>query len=165
MLNKLNTLLIFSSNSCNMCSLQHKNRHTKTNESDRREVVKQEKQKKYGYYRSRMLMHLQNTGALTMQFYSDSDAWLLRQKLNAAQKQWPSKTVSELVAVIRRLPQWINLQRSECINYGIQGSNILLCYNVQNFLWKPKCMPNSKNLCLIQNLQMEVTKYYKRKVL
>lgn len=54
-----------------MCSLQNKNRHTKNNESDRKEIVKQEKQKKYGNYRSRMLMHLQNTGALTTQFYSD----------------------------------------------------------------------------------------------
>ena len=33
----------------------------------------------------------------------------------------PSETVSEFAAAIRRLAQRINLPRSECINYFIQG--------------------------------------------
>lgn len=58
--------------------------------------------------------------ALKTQFHSDSDVWLLRQKLNE-RKQLPSETVSEFAAAIRRLAQRINLPRSECINYFIQG--------------------------------------------
>ena len=55
--------------------------------------------------------------ALKTQFHSDSDVWLL---LNE-RKQLPSETVSEFAAAIRRLAQRINLPRSECINYFIQG--------------------------------------------
>ena len=58
--------------------------------------------------------------ALKTQFHSDSDESLLRQKLNE-RKQLLSETVSEFAAAIRRLAQRINLPRSKCINYFIQG--------------------------------------------
>ena len=57
---------------------------------------------------------------LKTQFHSDSDVWLLRQKLNE-RKQLPSETVSEFAAAIRRLAQRINLPHSESINHFIQG--------------------------------------------
>ena len=60
------------------------------------------------------------TEALKKHFHSDSDVWLLRQKLNE-RKQLPTESVSEFAAGIRRLGQRINLPRSECINYFIQG--------------------------------------------
>ena len=59
-------------------------------------------------------------GALKSQFHSDLDAWLVWQNLNE-RKQLPSETVSEVAVAIRRLAQRINLPRSECINYFIQG--------------------------------------------
>ena len=73
--------------------------------------------------------------ALKTQFHSDSDVWLLRQKLNE-RKQLPSETVSEFAAAIRRLAQRINLPPSECINYFIQG----LRPDLKNFviLQRPK---------------------------
>ena len=58
--------------------------------------------------------------ALKTQFHSDLDESLLRQKLNE-RKQLLSETVSEFAAAIRRLVQRINLPRSECIIYFIQG--------------------------------------------
>ena len=58
--------------------------------------------------------------ALKKQFRSDSDVWLLRQRLNDT-KQLSTKTVSMFAAKIRRLCQRINLPRSECVNYFIQG--------------------------------------------
>ena len=58
-------------------------------------------------------------GALKTQFHSDSDVWLLWQKLNE-RKQLPSEMVSEFAAAIGRLAQQINLPRSECINYFTQ---------------------------------------------
>ena len=58
--------------------------------------------------------------ALKKHFHSDSDVWLLRQKLNE-RKQLATESVSEFAAGIRRLGQRINLPRSECINYFIQG--------------------------------------------
>ena len=58
--------------------------------------------------------------ALKKQFHSDSDVWLLRQRLNDT-KQLPTETVSMFAAKIRRLCQRINLPRSECVNYFIQG--------------------------------------------
>ena len=58
--------------------------------------------------------------ALKKQFHSDSDVWLLRQQLNDT-KQLQTETVSAFAAKIRRLCQRINLPRSECVNYFIQG--------------------------------------------
>lgn len=60
------------------------------------------------------------TEALRKHFHSDSNIWLLRQKLNE-QKQLATESVSEFAAGIRHLGQRINLPRSECINYFILG--------------------------------------------
>lgn len=58
--------------------------------------------------------------ALKNQFHSDSDVWLLRQKLNE-RKQLPTESVGEFAADIRKIGQRINLPRSELMNQFIQG--------------------------------------------
>ena len=60
------------------------------------------------------------SAALKEQFHSASDKWLLRQKLND-RKQLPTESVSEYASDIRRTCQRIDLPRSECVNYFVQG--------------------------------------------
>ena len=60
------------------------------------------------------------SAALKAQFHSASDKWLLRQKLND-RKQLLTESVSEYAADIRRTCQRIDLPRSECVNYFVQG--------------------------------------------
>ena len=58
--------------------------------------------------------------ALKKQFHTDSDVWLLRQKLHD-RKQLPTESVSDFAASIRRLCQRLNLPRTECVNVFIQN--------------------------------------------
>ena len=60
------------------------------------------------------------SAAMKAQFHSESDVWLLRQKLNE-RRQLSTESVSEFAAQIRQLSNRINLPRAECINYFIQG--------------------------------------------
>ena len=60
------------------------------------------------------------SGALRRQFHTETDVWLLRQKLHD-RKQLPTDSVSEFAANIRRLCQRIGLPNTERVTMFIQN--------------------------------------------
>ena len=82
------------------------------------------------------------TDALQRQFHSDSDLWLLRQKLNE-RKQLPTETVTTYAADIRRTCRRIDLPRSEWVNHFIQGLKPVLKSYVM--LQRPQTLEEAEN--------------------
>ena len=57
-----------------------------------------------------------------VQFHSDSDRWLLRQKLSE-RKQLPTETVTDYAADVRRMCRRVDVPTTESISFFIQGLN------------------------------------------